>query len=117
LVGIEAKQARPRIAWLGPWRHATRLDETEPEPEQRIRHLGVLIKAGSKPDRIREREAERLHAQLFVVGRQWRKRRKLERMQRQRVRGLGIELAQQRADQSIEQRDQGSISGNSCRPS
>src|SRR4029077_6260409 len=53
LVASEAKHPRPRIPWLGFWRHPARLDEAEAEPEQRIRHFGVLVEAGREADRIR----------------------------------------------------------------
>ena len=66
-VGVEAKQARTRIARLRLRRHAADLDEAEAEPEQLIRHLGILVEARREADRIGKRQPERLHAQLLVV--------------------------------------------------
>ena len=40
------------------------LDEAEAEPQQRVRHLGVLVEAGGQPDRIGEIEPESAHRQL-----------------------------------------------------
>ena len=69
LVGIEAEQARPRIARLRLRRHAADLDEAEAEPEQRVHHLGILVEARRESDRIGKRQAEGVHAQLLVVRR------------------------------------------------
>ncbi len=83
LVGIEAKQPRPRIARLRLRRHAAGFDEAEPEPEQRVHHFGILVEAGREPDRIGEPQAESRNGELCVVRRRARQRRALECMQRQ----------------------------------
>ena len=57
-IALEAEEPRPRIAGLRARRHRADLDETEAEPEQRIRRLGVLVEAGGKAERIGEIEAE-----------------------------------------------------------
>ena len=117
LIGIQPKKTRLRIARLRLRRHAPDLDEAEAEPQQRVRHLGVLVEPGREPDRIGERQPERLHAQLFVVRRGPRQRRELQRVQRQPMRDFGIERAQQRPGKTIEQGDHRSSSGNTCNPS
>ena len=76
-VRVEAEQARTRIARLRQRRHAAGFDEAEAETKQRVRHLGVLVEARRKPDRIGKRQAERLHAQLRVVRRGPRQRHEL----------------------------------------
>jgi len=116
-VGGQAKQARARIARLRQRRHAADLDEAEAESQKLVGHLGMLVKAGRDPDRIGEREAEGVYGELLVVGRGTRQRRTPERGERQRVRGLGIERAQERREEPIEQRDHGASSGKTWRPS
>ena len=115
-VCVQAKQPRTRIARLRLRRHPADFDEAEAEAEELIRHLGILVEARRKADRIGKRQAERLHAQLLVVARGARQRRHLERIERQRVRALRIERAQQRRGKAVEQSDHASSSGNSCPP-
>ncbi len=114
--GIEPEQPRPRIARLRLRRDAARLDEPEAEPQQRVDHLGMLVEAGRQADRIGEGQAKRRDAQLFVVGCRTRQRRMLERTEREPVRRLGIEPAQQRPSEMVEQPNHAS-SGNTWRPS
>ena len=114
LVGIEAEQARARIARLRLRRHAADLDEAETEPQQRIRHLGILVEAGRKPDRIGKAQPEGRDGKRLIVRRRTRQRRELERLQRQRVRLFGVEHAQQRRREAVEQGDHGASSGNRC---
>ena len=52
----------------------------------------------------------------LVVGRGFRQRRELQRIERERVRLLRIEPAQQRDGETIEQPDHGSSSGKTCPP-
>ena len=63
---------------------------------------------------IRELQAEGLHAQLFIIRGSTRERRKFQRIERQGMCGFGIERAQQRTGNVIEQSDHGSSSGNTC---
>ena len=104
LVRVEPEQPRTRIARLRLRRDAARLDKAEAQPQQRIDHFGMLVEAGCEPDRVGERQAERLDAQLLVVRRRTGQRRVLERIEREPMRRLGIEPAQQRPHQMVEQR-------------
>src|SRR5262249_39013150 len=122
LVGIEAKQARTRIAGLRLRRHGSNLDEAEAEAQQRIGYLAILVEAGGDADRVREIQPERAHLQPRVVHRRARQRRETQRLDRERMRILRVECAHQRPRQAVEQADHGAASarmgsGNTCRPS
>ena len=51
-IGIEPEQPRPRIAGLRLRRDGADFDEAEAEPQQRVRHFGVLVEARGDADRI-----------------------------------------------------------------
>jgi hypothetical protein len=114
LVGIEAKQARPRIARLRLRRHAAGFDEAESEPQQRIHHFGVLVETGRKADRVGKSQAEGRDSELLVIRRRTPQWRQPERLQRQRMRLFRVERAQQRRRKAVEQPDHGSSSGKTC---
>ena len=78
LVALEAEQPRPRIAALRLRRHRADLDKAEAEPQQRVRHLGVLVEARGHADRIGEIEAEGAHRELAVVGAQFGRRQEFQ---------------------------------------
>src|SRR6185503_14002797 len=62
------EQARPRIAVLRPGRDAADLDQAKAQPEQGIRHLGILVEAGGEADRIGERPAPDLDRERWRIG-------------------------------------------------
>ena len=117
LVARQPKHARARIARLRPRRHGADLDEAEAEPEQCIGHLGMLVEPRRHPDRIGEIEAEGAHRKPRIVRHQLDEGRDLQRQDGEPVRVLGIEQAQQRPRELVEQADHGVSSGNTCRPS
>jgi hypothetical protein len=69
LIALETKQARSRIAGLGPRRNRSDLDETKAKSEQRVRNLCILVKACRKTDGIRKFESEGTHGQFVPIGR------------------------------------------------
>ena len=91
VVGVETEQARARIAGLRARRHGADLDEAEAEPQQRVRHLGILVEAGREADRIGEIQPEGADRKPRIVGPRRRQRRQLQRAQREPVRVLRVE--------------------------
>ena len=106
-VARQPKHARARIAGLRLRRHGADLDEAETELEQRVGHLGVLVEARRHPDRVGEIEPEGPHRQPRVVRHQLDERRDLQRQDGEPVRILGVEQAQQRPRELLEQADHG----------
>ncbi len=117
LVALEPEQPRPRIAGLRLRRHGADLDEAETQPQQRIRHLRALVEARGHADRIGKIQAERPHRQFGVVRPRPYRRQQLQALDRQAMRVLRIEPAQQRQRESVEGADHGFSSGMSWMPS
>ncbi len=116
-VGRQPEQARPRIARLRQQRDGADLDKTEAEPQQRIRHLGMLVEPGRHAERIGEVEPEGAHRQERILLVPAWQRGKLKRLDRQMMGGLGLEQPQQRPPQRVIKADHGTSSGKTCRPS
>ena len=114
LVGIEAKQARPRIARLRLRRHAAGLDEAEAEPEQRIDHFGILVEAGRKADRIGKLRPKAATPSFSSSGAGRGSGASFSARSASACACSGIEHAQQRRGEAVEQRDHGASSGNTC---
>ena len=74
-------------------------------------HRGALVEAGRDTDRIGEIQAEGTHRELRRVGGRAPHRDQAKRLQREIVRILGVEGAQQRAGQAVEQTDHNSAPG------
>ena len=106
LVGLEAKQARSRVAGLGLRRDRSDLYETEAEPKQRVRNFRILVKTGRKADGIRKLESERTDGELVAVGRRPGEGHKPQRLNGKPVRVLRIERTQERSPQAVEKTDQ-----------
>ena len=116
-VALEPEQPRPRIAALRLRRHRADLDEAEAEPQQRVRHLGILVEARGHADRIGKVEAEGAHRELGIVSAQLDRRQEFQAVDREAMRILGIDPAQQRQREGVEGADHGFSSGMSCEPS
>ena len=117
LVALEAKQPRPRIAGLRLRRHRTDLDKTETQPQQRVRHFRALVEARGHADRIGKVQAEGPHRQFGIVRPRPHRRQQPQALDRQPMRVLRIEPAQQRQRERIEGADHGASSGMSWLPS
>src|SRR5262249_12832060 len=91
--------------------------EAETEPQQRIRHLAVLVEARRHADRIGEVEPESAHRETRIVACARQDRRNAQAEDREAMRVLGIKLPQQRPRQRLEQPDHGASSGNMWTPS
>ena len=117
LVGRQPEQARARIAGLRPRRHGADLDEAEAEPQQRVRHLAMLVEAGRHADRIGKIEAEDPHRKPRSSAGAGPRGTSLEALDGQPMGVLGIHEAQQRPGQAVEQADHGASSGKTWRPS
>ncbi len=117
LVGGQPEQARARIAGLRLRRHGPDLDKAEAEPQERVRHLAMLVEAGRHADRIGKIEAEHPHRQPRIVARRGTARHQPEPLDGQPMGILGIEETQQGPGQAVEQADHGASSGNTWRPS
>ena len=105
LVGFEPEQARPRIAGLRQRGDGTDLDEAETEPQQRVRHLRVLVEAGGNADRIGEIEPEGAYRQFAGFGRRTGQRHIAQGLDRQGMRVLRVEGPHQRPGQPVEKTD------------
>ncbi len=93
---------------LRPRRDAADLDKAEAEPQQRVRHLAILVEARRHPDRIGKIQPEGAHLQPRIVrAAPARQRRPLQRPQSQPVGILRVETMQERARQALEKADQG----------
>ena len=81
---------------MRPRRDRSDLDETKAEPEQRVRDLRILVKAGGKTDRVRKLESKRAHGQFVPVG--WRpgEGHDPQRLNGEPVRVFRIECTQER---------------------
>ena len=102
LVGVETKQARPRVADLRARGDGADLDETKAEAQQRVRRLGILVEAGRDPDRIGKIEPEGTHGKLGRIGRPAPARHEAQRLEREPMGVLGVEGAHQRPGQAVE---------------
>ncbi len=105
LVRFEPEQARPRITGLRQRGERTDLDKAETEPQQRVRHLGVLVETGGEPNRIGEIQPEGADGQFARVGRRPRQRHIAQGLDRQGMCVLGVEGPHQRAGQPVEETD------------
>ena len=87
---------------------------TKPKPSRSSASgtSAFLSKPAAMPTGLGNVRPKACTRELRVVRRGARQRRELQRLERQRMRGLGIERAQQRPRQAVEQRDHGSSSGN-----
>ncbi len=68
LILFEAEEAGFWIAGLRPRGNGTDLDKSEPEPSQRFGHSGILVEAGSEPDRVRKLQPPQALRQDRRVG-------------------------------------------------
>jgi hypothetical protein len=113
LVPLEPEQPRPRIAGLRLRRHRADLNKAEAEPQQRVRHLRVLVEACGNADRVREVEAEGANRQFRVVGARPDRRQQFQALDRQAMRIFRVEPAQQGQREGVEGSDHGFSSGMS----
>ena len=67
-IGVEAKDARPRVAPLRQRRDGADFDKAKAQAQQRVRHLGILVEPRRHADRVGEIEPEGAHRQPFVVA-------------------------------------------------
>ncbi len=93
----QTEQSRLGIAGLRARRDGAGLDEAEAEPQHGVGHLGILVEAGSEPDRIRElpspeRDPEARRIRLGHVRRDPR----AKRLDARAMRRLRRQQAQQR---------------------
>ena len=112
-VAFQPEQARPRIAGLRFWGHSADLDKAEAEPQQRIGDFRALVEARGHADRIGEIQAESPHRQFRIVRPRPDRRQQPQALDRQPVRILRIEPAQQRQRESVKGADHGANSGMS----
>ena len=112
-VALQPEQPRPRIAGLRDRRHRADFDKAEAEPQQRVRHFGVLVEARGHADRIGKIQAERPHRQLGVVRPRPGRRQQPQALDRQAMRVLRIEPAHQRQGKASKARITASAPG--CR--
>ena len=110
-VARQAEDARARVARLRPGRQRADLGEAQAKGEQRVRHLGVLVKAGGDAERVGKGEAERLDREARVVRCGLAPRAEAQRAQRQPVRRLGVEPQQERMQNGAERADQARPAG------
>ena len=110
-IGLEPEHPRARITRLRQRRDGADLDKAETEPQQRVRHFGVLVETRGNADGIGEIEAERAHREPPVVAGCARQRRELQRRDREGMGILRIERIEQRPRQAREEADHGSSSG------
>ena len=113
LVALQAEQPRPWIAGLRLRRHSADLDKTETQPQQRIGHLRAFVEACGHADRIGKIQTEGPHCQFCIVRPRPDRRQQPQAVDRQTVRVLRIEPAQQRQRKGIEGADHGASSGMS----
>ena len=101
----EAEHARTRIAGLRARRDGSDLDEAEAQARPRLEALAVLVEPRGEPDTIAEVQPQQFDR---IVDRRSRERRggelgeMTERVERQLVRGLGVELEQRTPREPIE---------------
>src|SRR5262245_44308456 len=95
LIALEPEKARFWISRLRPRRDGTDLDEAKAEAQQGIRYLRVLVETGGKTDRVGELESEGTHGQFLAVGRCLDRRHEAQRVDRQPVRVLRVQRAQE----------------------
>src|SRR5262249_48446380 len=93
------------------------LDKAEAEPQQRVRYLRVLVEARGHADRIGEVEAEGAHRELGIISAQLDRWQEFQTVDREAMRVLGVDPAQQRQREGVEGADHGSSSGIACEPS
>ena len=105
LVPREAEKARTRIAGLRQRRHRADLGEAEAKRERRVDSLAMLVKTGGEPERIGKIKAERLDREAGIIGFGRGKRQMRQRLDREAVRGLWVELQQKRPCEGAETRD------------
>src|SRR3569623_798447 len=114
---FETDLPRPRIARLRQWRDRADLDEAEAEPQQRVRHLGVLVETRRHPDRVWKVEPEGTAREYQTVRLRARHRKAAQALDGKPMRIFRIELAQQGQRQMVESTDHCKFSGSRWRPS
>ena len=77
-----------------------------------MRRLGVLVETGGKADRIRKRQPKHSRGKQWIVRMRVPQRRVFERPQGQRMGILGIEYAQERSGDVVEQANHGQLHNN-----
>ena len=113
----EAEDAGLRVALLRKRGHRADLDEAEPEPQRRIRDFGVLVVTRGQSQGVGEGQARDLRAEARIdrpVA--TRNEAALQRLHRQAMRALGVELEEERAGEPIKTAHR-MLPGNTCRPS
>ncbi len=96
LVFLQPEETRRRVAGLRLRRHRSHLDEAEALPQHGIRHLGILVEARRKAERIGKVEPHERLLQQRIAGPRGRQLRQAgERLDRQAVGLLGIKRVEE----------------------
>ena len=116
-IGVEAKQARARIAGLRPRRNGAGLDKAEAEPQQHVRHFRILVETRRHADRVGKIQSEGAHREPRIVARTGQHRREFQKLERERVSIFRIKRVQERPDEMLERGNHETSSGKARRPS
>ena len=94
------------------------LGKTEPEPDEFIGNLGILVVARRHAHRVGEvQSGDGDRKPRIVIGAAAWHQSALERADRNSVRGFGVEREQRAPGKSVNQAHHDSMSGNTCAPS
>ncbi len=97
LVGVEAEQARTRIAGLRPRRDRADFGKAEAKRKDRVNGLAIFVEARGQAERIWKDEPERLDRKARIIhpggGETWQERQGRDR---QHMRRLRVEAIQDR---------------------